>query len=299
MPVYFMLMLLLTGGWIHTEQHANPLDSLCSASQINAATTVNIDTKSIHYRNKALFLTYHHLDDQESFITITPAKFKQHLQALKEKHYNVVSIEDYACFHAHRTPLPPNAVVITFDDGYRSFYDKAYPLLKQMGYTATNFLIVSDVDSDNPSLPFLTWSQIIEMRRDGYSFYSHTYDLHQKKRDESGNLTPPLSNRIWLTKEKRSETDEERKQRVREDLLLGEVFIKSKLHNQFSFLCFPLGEYNQSVVEEAKMLGFSLFFTTREDINTGDSEEISRISAGMPYVSSDVLLKKLKMYDQK
>lgn len=299
MPVYFMLMLLLTGGWTQTRQHGDPLDSYCSASKISAASTVNTDAKSIHYKNKALFLTYHHLDDQESFITITPAKFKQHLQALKDKHYNVVSIEDYACFHAHRTTLPPNAVVITFDDGYRSFYDKAYPLLKQMGYPATNFLILSDVDSDNPSLPFLTWSQILEMRRDGYSFYSHTYDLHQKKRDESGNLVPPLSNRIFLPKEKRTETEEERKQRVREDLLLGELFLKTKLHNQFSFLCFPLGEYNQSVVEEAKLLGFSLFFTTKEDINTGNSEEISRISAGMPYVSSDILLKKMQLYDQK
>lgn len=299
MPVYFMLMLLLTGGWTQTGQQGNPLDSLCSASKSSAAITVNTEANSIHYRNKALFLTYHHLDDQESFITITPAKFKQHLQALKDKHYNVVSIEDYACFHAHRAALPPNAVVITFDDGYRSFYDKAYPLLKQMGYPATNFLILSDVDSDNPSLPFLTWSQIIEMRRDGFSFYSHTYDLHQKRRDESGNLVPPLSNRIWLPIEKRSETEEERKQRVREDLLLGELFLKTKLHNQFSFLCFPLGEYNQSVVEEAKMQGFSLFFTTKEDINTGNNEEISRISAGMPYVSSDILLKKMQMYDQK
>ncbi|KRE59862.1 polysaccharide deacetylase family protein [Paenibacillus sp. Soil750] len=299
MPVYFMLMLLLTGGWTQTGHQANPLDSYCSASKMSTSSTVNTDATSIHYKNKALFLTYHHLDDQESFITITPAKFKQHLQALKDKHYNVVSIEDYACFHAHRTTLPPNAVVITFDDGYRSFYEKAYPLLKQMGYPATNFLILSDVDSENPSLPFLTWSQIIEMRRDGFSFYSHTYDLHQKRRDESGNLVPPLSNRIWLPIEKRSETEEERKQRVREDLLLGELFLKTKLHNQFSFLCFPLGEYNKSVVEEAKLLGFSLFFTTKEDINTGSSEEISRISAGMPYVSSDILLKKMQMYDQK
>ncbi len=258
-----------------------------------------MDTKSIHYMNKALFLTYHHLDDQESFITITPAKFKQHLQALKDKNYNVISIEDYACFHAHRKTLPPNAVVITFDDGYRSFYDKAYPLLKQMGYPATNFLIVSYVDSENPSLPFLSWSQILEMKRDGFSFYSHTYDLHQKKRDESGNLVPPLTNRLFLPKEKRTESEQERKQRVSEDLLLGEAFLKSKLHNQLSLLCFPLGEYNQSVIEDAKQLGFSLFFTTREGINSGSSEEITRISAGMPYVSSEILLKKMQQFDQK
>ncbi|WP_187274502.1 polysaccharide deacetylase family protein [Paenibacillus sp. N3.4] len=299
MNAYFLLMLLLAGSWTQVGEQGSPLDTICSPTNESATISTPIDTKSIHYTNKALFLTYHHLDDQESFITITPNKFKQHLLALKEKHYNVISIEDYACFHAQRKTLPPNAVVITFDDGYRSFYEKAYPLLKQMGYPATNFVIVSDVDSDNPSLPFLTWSQILEMKRDGFSFYSHTYDLHHKMSDEAGNLVPPLTNRIFLPKEKRMELEEERRQRVRADLQLGEAFLKTKLHNQLSFLCFPLGEYNQTVIEEAKQLGFSLFFTTREGINTGRSEEITRISVGMPYVSTDVFLKKLQQYDQK
>ncbi|UKS29721.1 polysaccharide deacetylase family protein [Paenibacillus sp. HWE-109] len=299
MPTYFLLLLLLTGGWTLAEQQESPLDSICSPSTVSAPKVSPMAKKSIHYTNKALFLTYHHLDDQESFITITPNKFKQHLQVLQDNQYNVITIEDYACFHAHRKALPPNAVVITFDDGYRSFYEKAYPMLKQMGYPATNFVIVSDVDSDNPSLPFLTWPQIVEMKRDGFSFYSHTYDLHQKKRDEAGNLVPPLTNRIYLPKEQRMESEEEKRQRVGGDLLLGEALLRSKLHNQLSLLCFPLGEYNQPVIDDAKQLGFSLFLTTREGINTGSSEEITRISAGMPYVSADILLKKLLQYDQK
>lgn len=90
-------------------------------------------------------------------------------------------------------------------------------------------------------MPFLTWTQILEMKRDGFSFYSLTYDLHQKKRDEAGNLVPPLTNRLFLPKEKRTESEQERKQRVSEDLLLGEAFLKTKLRNQLSFLCFPFG----------------------------------------------------------
>ena len=76
---------------------------------------------------KALFLTYHHLDEKESFVTISPMKFNQHLLVLKENHNNVIPIEAYVCFQEHQKSIPPNAVVITFDDGYRSFYEKVYP----------------------------------------------------------------------------------------------------------------------------------------------------------------------------
>lgn len=303
MKSVFITMMLLMGGWTHANEQGalqgSSLDTVCSSKNVSASNRPPIDTKTIHYKNKALVLTYHHLDEKESFITITPVKFKQHLQALKDNHYNVVSVEDYACFQAKRRMLPPNAVVITFDDGYRSFYEKAYPILKQMGYPATNFVIVSDVDSDYPSLPFLTWNQIREMKRDGYSFYSHTYDLHQKRKDEAGNGIAPLPNRVFLPKEQRMEIDAERKQRVRTDLLRGEAYLKMKLDNKLSMLCFPMGEYNKTVVEEAKPLGFSLFFTTKEGINNGSSREVNRVSAGMPYVSGDVLMKKLAQYDQK
>lgn len=298
MHAYFMLMLLLMGSWTQTGQQGNTLDTVCKSSLVSATQKAPVDTNAIHFTNKALFLTYHHLDEHESFITITPAKFKQHLQLLKEKHYNVISMEDYVCFQNHRRTLPPNAVVITFDDGYRSFYEKAYPLLKEQGYPATNFVILSDIESENPSLPFLTWKQIREMKQDGYSFYSHSYDLHQKRRDDSGNLVPPLTNRIYLTQEKRLESEDERKERVRKDLQLGEMMLKIELDNPFSLLCFPMGEYNQTVIDEAKQLGFSLFFTTKEGINNGSSDEIMRISAGMPYVSADILQKKLQQYDQ-
>jgi peptidoglycan/xylan/chitin deacetylase (PgdA/CDA1 family) len=298
MHAYFMLMLLLMGSWTQTGEQGNSLDTICKGSIVSATNRPPIDTHTIHFTNKALFLTYHHLDEQESFITITPAKFKQHLQLLKEKHYNVISMEDYVCFHKRRQTLPPNAVVITFDDGYRSFYDHAYPLLKQQGYPATNFVILSDIETENPSLPFLTWKQIREMKREGYSFYSHSYDLHQKRRDDLGNWVPPMTNRIYLSREKRMETEEEWKARVRQDLKLGEAMLKMELDNPFSLLCFPMGEYNQTVIDESKQLGFSLFFTTKEGINNGSSDEIARISAGMPYVSADILQKKLQQYDQ-
>ncbi|SDM83097.1 biofilm PGA synthesis lipoprotein PgaB [Paenibacillus sp. yr247] len=299
MNALIICMLLVLGSWTNADKREDYLTQVCSTVNESAINRPPIDAKVIHYTGQALFLVYHHLDDEESFVTITPTKFNQHLQMLKEKHYNVISIEEYACFLEKRKSIPPNAVVITFDDGYRSFYEKAYPLLKKQGFPATNFVIVSYIDSDYPSLPFLTWKQMKEMKKDGFSFYSHTYNLHQKKSGDSMNPVPMLTNRIYLAQQNRLETEEERKQRVGEDLLTAEWMLKTQLSNQLSMLCFPFGYYNQTTIDDAQELGIRYFFTTKEGINSGDSREIYRLNVGMPYVNADVFMRKLQSYDRR
>ncbi|OPH62078.1 hypothetical protein BC351_02235 [Paenibacillus ferrarius] len=292
-------LFLILGSWMSPEYQEDSLSQVCSSKNESAIIIPPVDTKVIHYTNQAIFLVYHHLDEQESFVTISPAKFNQHLQVLKENHYNVISIEDYSCFQEHQKPIPPNAVVITFDDGYQSFYEKAYPLLKKAGYPATNFVVVSYVDTDYPALPFLTWKQMKEMKSDGFSFYSHTFNLHQKKPGEGGSLVPVMTNPIYLEQAKRLETEEERRQRVREDLTMAELLLKSQLGNKLSMLCFPYGDYKQSVMDEAQELGIRYFFTTKEGINSGDNREIYRLNVGMPYITAEAFMKKLQSYDRK
>ncbi|MBP1966523.1 polysaccharide deacetylase family protein [Paenibacillus aceris] len=299
MNTLILCLLLVLGSWTNPQNQEAQLSHVCSTHYESAFNRPPMDTKVIHYTGQALFLVYHHLDEEESFVTISPAKFNQHLQLLKDKHYNVISVEDYACFLEKRGTIPPNAVVITFDDGYRSFYEKAYPLLKKMGYPATNFVVVSYLDTDYPSLPFLTWQQMKEMKRDGFSFYSHTYNLHQKKAGESGSLVPMLTNRIYLTQDQRLETEEERKKRVMEDLFTADWMLKTQLGNELSMLCFPYGYYTQTNIDEAQDLGIRYFFTTKEGINSGESREIYRLNMGMPYVNADVFANKLQSYDRK
>lgn len=299
MNAWIFYLMLALAPWGNVGNQDDNLNQVCSNINESVIIRSEVDTKVIHYTNQAIFLTYHHLDENESFVTITPSKFNQHLQVLKENHYNVIPIEDYSCFLEHRKSIPPNAVVITFDDGYRSFYEKAYPLLKKQGFPATNFVVVSYLDSVYPSLPFLTWKQIQEMKHDGFSFYSHTFNLHQKKRGDDVNAVPALTNRLFLEQEKRLETEEEWRKRVREDLWMAEAMLKTQLDNKLSMLCFPFGEYNQSVMDDAKERGFRYFITTKEGINSGDSREINRLNVGMPYVSADNFLKKLQNYDRK
>ena len=54
-------------------------------------------------------------------------------------------------------PVPPKSVVITFDDGYASVYEHAWPMLRQLEIPATIFLASGFIDSRRP-FPFDPWA---------------------------------------------------------------------------------------------------------------------------------------------
>lgn len=256
-----------------------------------------LDPKFIHYKNKVLVLMYHHIDEKESGITISPKKFKQHIQALLDNHYNIIPMERFIQFLKSESLVPPNAVVITFDDGYESFYKYAYPELKNRGLTATNFVIVSYIDKQpDPALPYLTWSEMAEMKQYGFSFYSHTYNLHASVQNEKGMNVAPLTNRLYLKSEKRLETEGEYRKRVIDDLTLANKILEEKLGNTIPLLCFPLGAYNSEVIKLAHEVGIQYLFTIQSGINTRSDIEIKRVHAGMPYITADILIRLLKKY---
>ena len=96
-------------------------------------------------------LTYHRAatptpDDpfDDGVIDVTPAMFEAHLAFLKEW-CSVLRIDDLASFCAGR-PLPPNPVLITFDDGYLDNYETVYPLLTKYGLSAVFFVATSYIE---------------------------------------------------------------------------------------------------------------------------------------------------------
>jgi peptidoglycan/xylan/chitin deacetylase (PgdA/CDA1 family) len=97
-------------------------------------------------------LLYHACEPVESdFVrglnsNTTPAAFARHLDFLQER-YQVIPLA-----RLEEGPIPDRAVVITFDDGYRSVYDAAYPLLGARGMPATVYLVTGVVDN-----PVLVW----------------------------------------------------------------------------------------------------------------------------------------------
>jgi len=135
---------------------------------------------------KVPILMYHHFTEdieKVSNSTITPDKFKSDLEALTAAGFNTVTFQDLIDYAHDGKKLPDNPVAITFDDGYLSFYEYAYPLLAEKGMKASASIIgVSagkDKNANGPIIPHFSYEQAKEMKDSGLiDIVSHTYDLH-------------------------------------------------------------------------------------------------------------------------
>jgi peptidoglycan/xylan/chitin deacetylase (PgdA/CDA1 family) len=260
---------------------------------VRAITVSKEKPRKIHYIDKVLVLMYHHIDEKEKGVTISQDRFRDHMKALKDAGYNVISVERYIDFIEGERDIPPNAVVITFDDGYESFYTEAFPVLKEFGFPAAHFVVVKLTDSPPPNwVPHMKWEQMREMKEAGMSFYNHTYDLHHYAAiNEAGDQKPVLANRLYLESERRVETEQEFRQRVKNDLKLAEDRFYEELGNDRKMLCFPFGYYNDTTIEIAEELGFRHFFTIKEGINKQNERLIKRLNAGVAWLKGSDLLR--------
>ncbi len=107
-------------------------------------------------------------------LSVTPEHFRAQMQYLADHRYRVISLYDLNLALRWGTPLPPQSVVLTFDDGYADAYYEAFPVLKEFGYTATFFVVTTRLDEGHPA--YLSWEQAREMMRAGMSIESHTKD---------------------------------------------------------------------------------------------------------------------------
>ena len=128
-------------------------------------------------------LMYHSVSDDQRpqvhpyFETQTSvARFAEHLHWLHQAGYCTISIEEMEC-HLGEGKNAANQVVITFDDGFQDFYRNAAPVLAEKGFTATMFLptgFISDSRQIFKQRDCMTWSEVRELQRAGFSFGSHT-----------------------------------------------------------------------------------------------------------------------------
>ena len=133
-------------------------------------------------------LTFHALDDARAVISFSPALFERLVRVLRAGGYQVLSLADAAVDLRHGVAFPVRSLAITFDDGYRSVYQTAFPILREHAMPATVFLTVGDPEQASwrgagdpsarlPSLegrPMLSWGEIREMQRGGMNFGAHT-----------------------------------------------------------------------------------------------------------------------------
>ncbi len=99
-----------------------------------------------------------------------PADFEWQMQALKDWSYTTIPISLLVEAITKGAPLPPRPVVISFDDGYESVYENAYPIMQAQGFTGVMYLIADAIGSES----YMDASQIQAMIGNGWEIGSHS-----------------------------------------------------------------------------------------------------------------------------
>jgi peptidoglycan/xylan/chitin deacetylase (PgdA/CDA1 family) len=124
-------------------------------------------------------LTYHAVLDaaRPTPLAVAPERFRAQLAALAGAGYETVPLSRLAELWrtGKRDGLPERAVVITFDDGYRSVIETVAPILREHGFTATLFLLGGREGLRwRPPWPLLTWDEAGQLAAAGHELGAHT-----------------------------------------------------------------------------------------------------------------------------
>jgi len=192
-------------------------------------------------------LAYHRFaEDCRSPLCMPASIFDQQMKYLKDNGYRAISMSRLLGFLRYRHAIPKRSVVITLDDGYRSAYDIAYPILKKYGFTATLLIYTNFVGVSRGSI---TWDQLREMKANGFEVGSQTIS------------------HCDLTKEREEEDDKAYIERIRRELLVSKQIIDKKLGQDTIHLAFPYGRYNMRVLDICDHVGYKMAFSVKRGGN--------------------------------
>ncbi|NOY77572.1 MAG: polysaccharide deacetylase family protein [Calditrichaeota bacterium] len=202
-------------------------------------------------------LTYHHVCSEwlPSAARVTPEQFKMHIQILKSLGVHFFSLNDLIDLPENS---PQKRVAITFDDGFSCLYKHAFPVLEEEKIPATIFLVTDfigkkstwDVNFGIHRARHLSWSEIIEMKKYGISFGSHTH-RHIDLAGSSQN-------------------------QIREDLKRSKSLLEDELGEFLHLLAYPFGRSSQRAKDVLRELNFRAAFSLYPDSQFSDVLQIPR-----------------------
>lgn len=231
--------------------------------------TYNLLVKSWNSGKIVPILMYHDVDDGAIDLSISTSSFCNQMSWIK-RFANPISISDFEILVSKNKHIN-RPVIITFDDGLRSIYDKAFPILYDLQIPFTVFLVTGLVGKTftlrNYIKPMLNWEQINKMMDSGLmTLGSHTH-----------------SHSILVNTSR--------------EQIITELDTSSKAIEQHTGLCpryfaFPKGKFDQiylNVVKDYFVLAFS-----REGLQSVDKKlnyyEIKRVG-----ITNKISLQRLKM----
>ncbi|MDA7418448.1 poly-beta-1,6-N-acetyl-D-glucosamine N-deacetylase PgaB [Xenophilus arseniciresistens] len=213
---------------------------------------------------------------------------------LVQHRYNVVSLQQVIAARTGGAPLPPRAVLLSFDDGYRSTYTRVFPLLRQHGFSAVLALVSSWMEVPSgarvpygshmlPREQFLSWDQAAEMARSGLvELASHSHALHEGiQGNPQGNLLAAATTLRFDPASQRYEDVDTHVRRVEADLRRSRELIEARTGARVRAIAWPYGAYHSAAVAAAARAGMPVTLTLDDGPNT-PAQPLSAIRRALP-----------------
>lgn len=208
----------------------------------------NKDIKSIPV------LLYHSIINKPDGSNVLLENFKDQMFAMKKEGWQTVSLEDFYQFMKSEKTLPEKSFLLTFDDGTKGSYYPVDPLLKSLNYRAVSFIITNNIKNEGNGNYHLSKNELSRMIKSGrWDIQPHAKNGHSfYDIDSQGTKGHFYSNKLWLEKEQRLETDKEFKQRVFDDLLGARNDLKNNFGIDTIGFAYPFGDFGQNSINFAE-----------------------------------------------
>lgn len=192
-------------------------------------------------------LMYHHVapGHRDSKLFVSPEAFERQVGFLARRGFRVITLEELVRTIRRGERVRSKTVLITFDDGFRDFYEHAYPVLKRHGVPATVFAVANDVGKAR-EFPFCSWEELREMSDHGIEVGSHT-------------LTHAFLPKLEVRALER-EIGESKK------------ILEAGLGKPVRFLSYPGGGFDDRARQAAKAVGYEAAVATHPGASYGDRD---------------------------
>ncbi|WP_273323456.1 polysaccharide deacetylase family protein [Vallitalea guaymasensis] len=207
--------------------------------------------------NNVIVLMYHHILPKKDMVgpwknnsaVLALEDFQKQMMYLYDNGYTILTLKDFKDYIYENKPIPSNSVLITFDDGYKSNFEYAYPILKKYNFKATIFLISSQIQNyyekfDSKKLQFCSVVEL-ETCSDVFTYGDHTYNLHRK--DGETNL-PYMKFKSY--------------EDIKNDITLSESILSKYIDIDTKALAYPYGAYTDTSQQILKEKDYKLAFLT-------------------------------------
>lgn len=197
---------------------------------------------------------YHRFGDAKYPSTsISIEKLRKDFQYLKDNGYRVAPLKEIVDTLKQNQPLPKKTVVLTIDDGYRSFYQNGLEVFKEFNYPFTVF-ICSDATNKRYG-DYMRWNEIKETLKYGEAaLHTHTHPHMTYMSDKA----------------------------IKEEVKDGIKLFKEKLGFTSPYFAYPYGEFDDRVKRLVKEFGFKAIFNQNAGAvaSFSDVYDIDRIAIG-------------------